>query len=79
MRLAESDHGLLQFICCHLKQDVGVVTTVAQTRTAQPGWFMVVIFGSRHPIQFYQATSRFSCLLNSSLFKTHPIYYNAPS
>ena len=28
---------------CHLKQDVGVVTTVAQTITAQPGLSMVVI------------------------------------
>ena len=43
MRHAESDHGLLQFIFCHLKQDVGVVTTVAQTITAQPGLSMVVI------------------------------------
>ena len=43
MRHAESDHGLLQFIFCHLRQDVGVVTTVAQTITAQPGLSMVVI------------------------------------
>ena len=43
MRHADPEHGLLQFIFCHLKQDVGVVTTVAQTITAQPGLSMVVI------------------------------------